>query len=132
MALTDYRSVHDAANDQYVQVKTATIARNGTRSNAVMIDGLAPVRIAYDGNWMATAPIVHVRVSETSTGLLPLWKASTSTAYTVPAVKSRAYQLASGDFAGVNYIRLLAAKARGTAVSASATAVHVSIVCKLL
>lgn len=132
MALTDYRSVHEATNEQYVQVKTVTIARNGTRSNAVMLDGLAPIRLEYDGNWMATAPIVHVRVSEESTSFLPLWKASTNTAYTVPAVKSRAYQLGADDFKGVGYIRLLATKARGTAVSASATAVHVSVVCRLV
>ena len=69
-------------------------------------------------------------VSEDGSVYYPLWKA-TATAYTVPAVKSRAYQLSPDDFLGVTYIRLNGTTAKGTAVT-QGTICPISVVSRLI
>jgi len=126
----NFRSTFEAADDQYVRIKTATIVKDGTRSDAVALNGLSPVRMMYPAGWKSTSPIVHVKVSEDGTTFYPLWTAA-NTAYTIPAVKSRAYQVSPDAFRGVTYIRLVGTQARGTAVT-QGTICPISVVCRLI
>lgn len=128
-----FRGINEATNEQYcsfVGVKTATIVKGGTRSDAVLLDGLSPVRLCFPAGWRTTSAIVKVSVSENGSTYYPLWKA-TGTAYTIPAVKSRAYQLSPDDFRGVTYIKLSSTTAKGTAVT-QGTICPISVVARLI
>lgn len=126
----NFRSRQQAADDLYIRIKTATILAGGTQSDAVVLDGLSPIRLMFPAGWKSTSPIVHVKVSEDGSTYYPLWTAS-NTAYTVPAVKSRAYQLSPDDFQGVTYIKLAGTQARGTAVT-QGTICPIQVVARLL
>lgn len=124
-----FKAIHQAADDQYADVYTATIVKNGTRSDGVFLDGRAPVRLIPSAGWSSTAAIVHVELSEDGETYVPLW--SVSTAYTVPVVKSQASRVDPEQFWGVAYIRLIGTQARGTAVAQS-TGSTISIVARLI
>ena len=125
----NFRSKFEAADDQYIRIKTATIVKDGTRGD-VALNGLSPVRVMYPAGWKSTSPIVHVKVSEDGVTFYPLWTTA-STAYTMPAVKSRAYQVSPDHFRGVTHIRLVGTQARGTAVT-QGTICPISVVCRLI
>ncbi len=60
MPRSNFRSQMDMADDQYVRIKTATIVKGGTRSDAVTLDGLSPVRLMFPAGWKSTSAIVKV------------------------------------------------------------------------
>ena len=130
---TPFRSIGEAQNEQYVSfvgVKTATIVKDGTQSNAVLLDGLSPIRLLWPAGWKSTSPVVRVLVSENATTYYRLYTA-TGTGYTIPAVKSHATQLDPDAFRGVTYIKLSGTQARGTAVT-QGTICPISVVCRLI
>ena len=125
----NFRSKFEAADDQYVRVKTVTIVKDGTRGEAYL-NGLSPIRLLMPAGWKSTSPVVRVSVSEDGTTYYRLYPA-TGTGYTIPAVKSQAVQLDPDAFRGVGYIRLHSTTVRGTAVT-QGTIAPISVVCRLI
>jgi len=125
----DFKTQHEAADDQYATVKTVSIIATGTQSTVAHLDGKAPIRLLMPADWSSTAVVVHVDVSEDGTTFLPLW--DSGTAYTVAVQASQAVAVDPAKFWGVGYIRLLGTTAKGTAV-AQTTACEVSVVSRLI
>lgn len=130
MALTDYRSVHEATNELYPVTYTATIVAEGTRSDVVTLDGRCPIRLLVPSGWRSTAAAVRVLVSEDGTTYRRLYDRY-GTVYSITMASSRAVQVEPTDFAGVNYIRLSSCTAAGTAVT-QGTVSPVGIVARLV
>jgi hypothetical protein len=124
-----FKSVHQAADDQYAAIYTGAIVATGTRTGALFLNGRAPIRLIMPALWAATAAQVRVQLSEDGVSYLPLWAAGT--AYTVAVQKSQAVRIDPETFGGVAYIRLVGTTAKGTA-AAQSTAVTVGIVARLI
>ena len=124
-----FKSVHEAANDRYADVYTATIAKNGTQSNAVFLDGRAPIRLIMPAGFKSTSAVVRFRTSEDGVTYAPLWSAGT--AYAVAAQKSQAVSVDPTAFWGVGYIKLSGTQARGTAVT-QGTIAPIGVVARLI
>jgi len=125
----DFKTQHEAADDQYATVKTVSIIATGTQSTVARLDGQSPIRLLMPAGWSSTAVVVHVDVSEDGTSFLPLWDGGT--AYTVAVEASQAVAVDPTKLWGVGYIRLLGTTAKGTAV-AQTTACSVSVVTRLI
>ena len=124
-----FKSTHQAADDQYADIYTGAIAKNGTRTGAIALDGRAPIRLLIPSGWAGTAAIVHVDVSDDGATYYPLWAAGT--AYTVNVAAGKASVVDPTKFYGVGYVRLVGTQARGTA-AAQSTAVSVGVVARLI
>jgi len=124
-----FKSVHQAADDQYAAIYTGAIVATGTRTGALFLDGRAPIRLLVPSGWAGTAAIVHVDVSDDGAAYYPLWAAGT--AYTVNVAAGKASVVDPTKFYGVGHIRLVGTTARGTA-AAQSTAVTVGVVARLI
>ena len=125
-----FKSTHQAANDQYTEVYTVNIAADGTRSDAVFLDGRSPVRVYIPSGWASTAAQVRVDVSEDNTTFARLCDRYNAE-YSVTAAAGKAHIVEPSDMGGVAYIRLVGTTAAGTA-AAQTTAVAVRIVARLV
>ena len=112
-----------------ITVFSASIAKDGTRTGAIALDGRAPIRLLIPSTWAGTAAIVHVDVSDDGVAYYPLWSAST--AYTVSVLAGKASVVDPTTIYGAGYIRLVGTQARGTA-AAQSTAVTVGVVARLI
>ena len=124
-----FKSVHQAADDSYIDVFASAVVKNGTQCAAVDLDGRAPVRLLMPAGWAGTAAIVHVDLSDDGTTYRELWNAGT--AYTVAVKASQAVRVDPWVFGGCRYVRLVGTTAKGTA-AAQSTQGTVGIVARLL
>ena len=124
-----FKTQHQAADDQYIDIFSAPIVATGTRTASVDLDGRAPIRLLMPAGWATTAAIVHFDISDDGTTYYRLWSAGT--AYTVTTVKSKASPVDPEKFWGCKYLRLVGTRARGTA-EAQTTACVVGIVARLI
>jgi len=127
--MSEFKSVHQMADDQYIDVYSAAIVKTGTQCAAVNLDGRSPVRLLMPAGWATTAAILHVDMSDDGVTYRELWSAGT--AYTVAVKASQAVRVDPQMFGGVNYIRLLGTQVRGTAVAQSTQGI-VGIVARLI
>ena len=127
----NFRSKFEAADDQYIRIKTATIVLNDTRAAGVLLDGLAPIRLEIPSGWAGTATRVRVRLSQDGTTYRPLYDdAGNEKAIVVAA--SRAIALDPSEFCGVTYLQIRGTQATGTAAAQLTTACIVSIIARLV
>ena len=124
-----FKSVHQAADDRYIDVYASAYVATGTQCAAVDLDGRAPVRLLMPAGWAGTAPVVRVDVSDDGTTYRELWSAGT--AYTVAVKASQAVRVDPETFWGCRWIRLVGTSAKGTAV-AQTTQGSVGIVARLI
>ena len=127
--MSEFKSVHQAADDQYIDVYSSAIVKDGTQCAAVNLDGRSPVRLLMSAGWATTAALVHFDMSDDGVTYRELWSAGT--AYTVAVKASQAVRVDPEVFWGVNYIRLLGTQAKGTAAAQTTQGV-VGIVARLI
>ena len=129
MTTTDFKSAHQMADDQYIDVYSSAIVKTGTQCTAVNLDGRSPIRLLMPAGWATTAALVHFDMSDDGVTYRELWSAGT--AYTVAVKASQAVRVDPEVFWGTNYIRLLGTQAKGTAVAQNTQGV-VGIVARLI
>lgn len=127
--MTDFKTVHQAADAQFLKVYDSAYVATGTQSAAVDLEGRSPIRLLMPTGWETTSTIVHIDVSDDGTNYYELWSAGT--AYTVAVKKSVAVRVDPAVFWGCQYIRLIGTTARGTAFAQGTQGV-VGIVARLI
>lgn len=120
----DEKSIHQYADEAYIETYESTFVTAGTRGSAVNLDGKAPIRLIMPSTWINTqSTLLHVQLSTGGSTYTELWSAGT--AYTVSVAKSKAVRLDPDQFGGVTYLRLISTLARGTAATQHAGVVTI-------
>ena len=124
-----FKTQHQAADSQYIDIYDSAYIATGTQCAAVDLDGRSPIRLLMPTGWETTSVIVHIDVSDDGVTYHELWSAGT--AYTVAVKKSVAVRVDPEVFWGCRWVRLVGTTARGTA-EAQATHGTVGIVARLI
>ena len=128
--MTEFKTQHEMSCARFVKTYSANFGAAGTQSNAVFVDGQAPIRFLIPGTWASTATDIRITVSDDNVTYYPLWTTS-NTAYTIPGNAGKAEQLGINTFVGGNYVRLHSTTVRGTAVPQTVSCT-VKIIAKLI